>query len=902
MGDDRGGAERRRLEDLREGRADWRRWGPYLAERAWGTVREDYSADGTAWEYLDHGQARSRAYRWSEDGMGGICDAQQRLCLAFAFWNGRDPILKERAFGLAGNQGNHGEDVKEQYFYLDATPTHSFLRYLYKYPQAEYPYARLVAENARRTRADPPFGLLDTGVFDAGRYWDIEVTYAKAAPDLIHVRVRAANRGDAAATLHVLPLLWFRNTWSWAGDAAPRPQLRADDPPAGAGWAIAGEHATLGRLWCYGREPAETMFTENETNFERLWGVPNAAPYVKDAFHRRVVAGEAQAVNPARTGTRAAAWNVLEVAPGATAELDLVLSERALEAPFDTAAEVFARRAAEADAFHRALLPDGSEADRDIVRQALAGMIWNQQFYHYDVARWLDGDEPPPPPPRRAGRNRRWRHLRAGDVLSMPDTWEYPWFAAWDLAYQCATLALVDVDFAKAQIERLLTERYLHPNGQIPAYEWAFEDVNPPVHAMAALKVFRAERVQRGAGDLHFLHRVMHKLLMNYTWWLNRKDADGHNLFEGGFMGLDNISVYDRSHPLPPGHTLKQADATGWMAMFALNMTVIALELATENPDYEEVAIQCYTQFLAIADVIAGHAEHCISLWDPQDRFFKDLIVGPDGACHRIDVFSWVGIIPLFACEVLDRRLLETAPRFRALLAAHKGGLFDGHYICACPDWENERGEHLLSLVDHTMLPHILRRLLNEDEFLSPYGVRSLSRVHAERRDLGVLPGIGAALIAYEPGESASGLFGGNSNWRGPVWLPLNYSLIQALEKFHRFLGDGFRVAVPCLGGEERTLEGIARLIADRLAALFRPGPDGAVPSLPGGPFRHDPHWRDLLLFHEYFHAETGRGLGAAHQTGWTGLAANLVLRGYRRDIPAYWRARDGAAVRRSGA
>ncbi|HQU15799.1 MAG: glucosidase [Chromatiales bacterium 21-64-14] len=895
---DESGAEQQRMEAQRVGREDWHRWGPYLAERAWGTVREDYSAGGTAWEDFDHDQARSRAYRWNEDGMGGICDAQQRLCLAFALWNGRDPILKERAFGLTGNQGNHGEDVKEHYFYLDATPSHSYLRYLYKYPQTAYPYQWLVEENARRGRTDSPFSLIDTGVFRDGRYWDVEIRYAKAGPDEIHVQALVSNRGDAPATLHVLPQLWFRNTWSWGdADGDARPELTAAEHPEGAAWAVDTRHVTLGHCHLYGRQPAELLFTENETNYERLWGVPNRSPYVKDAFHRRVIADDAQAVNPAHAGTRAAAWYVVTLEGGQSQCLEMVLSAKALTRPFQQSEVVFARRAQEADAYYQALLPDAGDEDRRILRQALAGMIWNKQFFHYDVARWLDGDQVRPPEGRRHGRNRYWRHFVAHDVLSMPDTWEYPWFAAWDLAYHCATLALIDVDFAKQQIELLIKENYLHPNGQLPAYEWAFGDVNPPVHAMAALKVFRAERVQRGVGDLHFLHRVMHKLLMNYTWWLNRKDADGHNLFEGGFMGLDNISVYDRSRPLPPGYSLKQADATGWMAMFALNMTVIALELATENPDYEDVAIQCYSQFLAIANVISGHSEQCISLWDPDDRFFKDLVVGPDGACRRIDVFSWVGLIPLFACEVIDRRLLDKAPRFRALLDEHKGGLFDGHYICACPQWENERGEHLLSLVDHTMLPHILKRLMNEQEFLSPYGVRSLSRIHAERRDLGMLPGIGEAVIEYVPGESVSGMFGGNSNWRGPVWLPTNYSLIQALEKFHRFLGDGFRVPVPCKGNEELTLEEIAKLIADRLAGLLRRGADGTIPALPpDSPFESDPHWRDLLLFNEYFHADTGRGLGASHQTGWTGLLANLVMRHYRRDIPSFWRSHNPAS------
>lgn len=890
-------AERNRLENHRQGKENWRLWGPYLSERAWGTVREDYSPDGDAWEHFDHDQARSRAYRWNEDGMGGISDEQQRLCLAIALWNGRDPIIKERAFGLTGNQGNHGEDVKEYYFYLDATPSHSYLRYLYKYPQAEYPYAWLVEENRRRGRFDPPFNLLDTGVFNDNRYWDVEVRYAKAGPEEIHIQVIAANRGPEEANLHLLPQLWFRNTWSWGGEET-RPVLHALEPPAGSAWAVRAEHPALGTYYLYGRQDAEGLYTENESNLQRLWGTPNSTPYVKDAFHRRVIQGEEAAVNPAKTGTKFAAWHVMTVAAGQQTQVEMVLSARSLQQPFARSQATFSARQAEADAFYRELLPEASAEDGRILRQALAGMIWCKQFFHYDVARWLDGDRLPPPQSRKRGRNHYWRHFKSGDVISMPDAWEYPWFAAWDLAYHSAALALVDVDFAKDQIELMIKENYLHPNGQIPAYEWAFGDVNPPVHAMGALKVFRAERVQRGRGDLDFLQRVFHKLLLNYAWWINRKDSEGHNVFEGGFLGLDNISVFDRSHPLPPGYSLKQADATGWMAMFALNLTVMALELATTDPDYEDMAIQTYQQFLAIANTIAGHTGSEVSLWDEEAGFFKDLVVGPDGHYQRIDVYSWVGLIPLFACEVVDERLLANTPRFRGMLRGHKGGLFDGHTICACPDWTNERDEHLLALADHTMLPRILQRLLKEDEFLSHYGVRSVSRIHATHRGLGVLPGIGETMIEYVPGESNSGLFGGNSNWRGPIWMPTNYTLVQALEKFHRFLGDGFKVAVPCLNNQQLTLREIATLLAERLVDIYRRDKTGRIPAFPAdSPFQHDPYWKDLLLFYEYFHGDTGQGLGAAHQTGWTGLVANLVMRGHRRDIPAFWREEPQKAV-----
>ncbi len=883
-------AERHRLEQQHAGRENWRQWGPYLSERAWGTVREDYSPHGTAWEYFDHDQARSRAYRWSEDGLGGICDDKQQMCFALALWNGRDPILKERAFGLTGDQGVHGEDVNEFYYYLDATPSHSLLHYLYKYPQGEYPYGWLVQEAARRTRRDPDVDLFQAGLFKDNRYWDVDVQYAKAGPDEIHVRITVSNRGPEEAVLHLLPTLWFRNTWSW-GDPVGKPVLRALGKTGAAAWAVRAEHPGLGTYYLYGREPAELLFTENETNAERLWGVPNATPYVKDAFHRRVIQGETAAVNPDRVGTKFSAWHVYKLPPGQSRQLDLVIAAGVREKPFARTETVQSARQSEANVFYDELLPAAAPEDHRILRQALAGMIWNKQFFHYDVERWLQGDLIPPPAEREHGRNHQWKHFKAADILSMPDCWEYPWFAAWDLAYHCAALALVDVDFAKEQLELVLRENYLHPNGQVPAYEWAFGDVNPPVHAMAALKVFRAERVQRGQGDFSFLQRVLHKLLLNYAWWLNRKDSDGQNVFEGGFMGLDNISVYDRSQALPPGYELKQADTTGWMAMFALNMAVIALELTTEDPAYEDIAIQCYTQFLAIAQTIGGNTSGSPSLWDPEDMFFKDLIECPDGNIQRVNVFSLVGLIPLFACEVIDQRILKHAPRFRELLREYKGGVFQGHNICACPDWENERGEHLLSLVDHTMLPPIIKRLLNEEEFLAPHGIRSLSKIHATQRDLGVLPGVGQAMIDYEPGESTSGLFGGNSNWRGPVWVAVNYTLIQALEKFHRFLGDGYRVAVPCVDHKEMTLQEISHLIAERVSGVFRRNETGNIPAFAAdSPYQRDPYWRDLLQFHEYFHAETGRGLGAAHQTGWTGLVANLVMRRYRRDIPEFWR------------
>lgn len=884
-------AERQRLENQRQGKEDWRLWGPYLSERAWGTVREDYSRDGNAWEYFDHDQSRSRAYRWNEDGLGGISDKAQRLCFGLALWNGKDSILKERAFGLTGNQGNRGEDVKECYFYLDATPSHAWLHYLYKYPQSAFPYTRLVEENVRRSRQDPSFGLIDSGAFANGHYWDVEVLYAKASPEELHIRILASNRSPDEATLWLLPQLWFRNTWSWSEENTEKPCLYDIPSTSGAAWEVAAEHPTLGTYHLYGQQQADLLYTENESNGSQLWNIPNSRPYVKDAFHRYLVDGELAAVNPAREGTKFGAAHKLTIGPGQTGAIDLVLSDTPRSRPFSCQDQILVQRRAEADAFFQALRPEATVQDHRILRQALAGMIWNKQFFHYDVSAWLTGDGMTPPASRMQGRNHNWRHFKASHVISMPDAWEFPWFAAWDLAFHCAAIALIDVDFAKDQIELLLNEKYLHPNGQIPAYEWAFDDVNPPVQAMGALKVFRAERVQRGKGDIAFLKRVLHKLLLNHTWWINLHDADGMNVFEGGFLGLDNISVYDRSQSLPPGYSLKQADATGWMAMFSLELTVMALEIAIEDPAYESIAIQCYSQFLAIGNAIAGHAGACVPLWDNVDGFFKDLMVNPDGSVNRIDVFSWVGIIPLFACEVVDARLLANRTRFRTLLWEHKGGMFDGSAICACPVDTNERGEHLLSLVTASMLVKMLPRIFNEEEFFSPYGVRSVSKRHATERSVEHIPGMGKAVIRYVPGESDTGLFGGNSNWRGPVWMPTNYLLIQAIEKMHRYLGDAFTFPAPCLNGYEINLKYAANMLADRLADIFRRDESDLIPAFPiDSPHQNDPYWRDLLLFHEYFHGETGQGLGASHQTGWSGLVANLVIRRYQSDIPEFWR------------
>ena len=680
--------EKQRLENARQGNEDWSLWGPYLAERAWGTVREDYSPDGKVWGYFSHDQASSRAYRWSEDGIAGLCDREQRMCLAIALWNGEDAILKERIFGLTGDQGNRGEDVKEYYFYEEATPSHSFLKYLYKYPQQKFPYAQLVTENANRSRNDPPFGLLDSGALDQNRYWDIEIQYAKESPSIIHVQISAFNRGAEKATIHLIPQLWFRNTWSWGDDIARPHIVDLKSGPVNGRWSVLASHSDLGDYYLYGNQSSELLFCENETNASRLWDRQNESPFSKDGFHRKIIDGDSQAVNSDQEGSKFGAWHQYSVDPGGSTTINLVLSAQSLKDPFRKQNQIFIQRKTETDLFYQNLLPEATPEDQQIMRNALSGMIWTKQFFHYDVERWLDGDQIVAPKQRLSGRNKSWRHFKAHDVISMPDCWEYPWFAAWDLAYHCVPLALIDIDFAKQQIELMLKETYLHPNGQIPAYEWAFNDVNPPVHAFGALKVFRAERMQRGQGDINYLQRVFHKLLLNYAWWINRKDKDGHNVFEGGFLGLDNISVYNRSKPLPTGYSLKQADATGWMAMFAVNMTIIALEIATKDPDYENIAIQCYQQFITIAKTIAGQEGDNIALWDDEAGFFKDVVVTPEGDQHLIDVYSWVGLIPLFACEILDQRLLENVPRFRELLHNNKGGKLHGQQVFADPDWE----------------------------------------------------------------------------------------------------------------------------------------------------------------------------------------------------------------------
>ena len=874
-------AEEKRLAEARERTAHWKRWGPYLTERQWGTVREDYSPHGNAWEYLPHDQARSRVYRWGEDGLFGISDNHQRLCFALALWNGKDPILKERLFGLTGNQGNHGEDVKEYYFYLDSTPTHSYMKGLYKYPQAAYPYAWLVEENGRRGRRDSEFELLDTGVFNDNRYFDVFVEYAKAGTDDILIRITVWNRGPEAATLHLLPTLWFRNSWSW-DHGAMRPTL-SRGRSAGRAAVVVAEHPDLPasyRLSCEG-DP-ELLFTENETNSHRLYGHENGHPFVKDAFHEYVVHGRKDAVNPAKAGTKAAAHYTLQVPAGGSAVVRLRLTDREpAGTPFgDGFDRIFADRIREADEFYATVIPDRLCGDsRDIMRQALAGMLWSKQWYHYDVRRWLEGDptQPPPPAERKHGRNHEWTHLYNDDVVSMPDKWEYPWYAAWDLAFHTISLALVDPDFAKDQLILFLREWYMHPNGQIPAYEWAFGDVNPCVHAWAAWRVYKIEKRIRGKADTQFLERVFHKLLLNFTWWVNRKDPEGHNVFQGGFLGLDNIGVFDRSAPLPTGGHIEQSDGTAWVGMFCLNMLAMAQELARKDPAYEDVASKFFEHFVYIAHAINDIAGEGIELWNQEDGFFYDVLHLPNGAVQPLKVRSLVGLIPLFAVETLEPETEQTMPRFwrRMKWFIRNRPELRNHIV----PQETAEGKtrRLLSLVNGDRLKSVLRSMLDENEFLSSYGVRAVSRYHRDHPYMFWVNGH-EHRVDYEPAESSTGLFGGNSNWRGPIWFPVNYLLIEALQKFDHFYKEQFQVEYPTGSGKQMSLWDVSAELSRRLTRIFMQGPDGRRPVHGGAEkFQTDPHWRDLILFYEYFHGDNGAGVGASHQTGWTGLVAKLL-------------------------
>jgi hypothetical protein len=875
--------EEKRLQESRERKAHWKRWGPYLSERAWGTVREDYSPYGTAWDYFPHDHARSRAYRWNEDGIAGISDRHQLICFAIALWNGRDPILKERIFGLTGNEGNHGEDVKECYFYVDSTPTHSYMKYLYKYPQAAFPYGWLVEENRRRGRGGPEFELLDTGVFDEDRYFDIFVEYAKAGVEDILVRISVVNRGPESAQLALLPTLWYRNTWSWSS-GEPRPSLRRGKVQ-GRSAVIEGHHPSYGRRWLYCEGSPELLFTENETNYRRLYGWENGSPYVKDGINDYVVHGVKEAVNPERIGTKVAAHYPLIIAPGKTVTVRLrftdaaipATGEKAFGAAFD---QIFGERQREAEEFYATVIPHDLSPDaRTVMRQAVAGLLWSKQFYHFVVKDWLAGDPalPPPPPERKRGRNREWTHLYNADVISMPDKWEYPWYAAWDLAFHCIPLALVDSDFAKEQLILMLREWYMHPNGQLPAYEWAFGDVNPPVHAWAAWRVYKIEKKRRGKGDRDFLQKVFHKLLLNFTWWVNRKDAEGKNVFQGGFLGLDNIGVFDRSAPLPTGGHIEQSDGTSWMGMYCLNLLAIALELAREDPAYEDVASKFWEHFLYIAHAMNTRGGEDVELWDEEDGFFYDVLHLPNGEHFPLKVRSMVGLIPLFAVQTLEPKLLNRLPGFKRRLEwfiDHRPDLIQDVACMRTPGQEERR---LLSVVTPDRLRRVLKFMLDEREFLSPYGIRALSQFHRDHPYTLTVSGV-QHRVDYEPAESSSGLFGGNSNWRGPIWFPVNYLIIESLQKFHFYLGDNYKVECPTGSGRMATLWEVAGEISRRLTRIFLRDPEGRRPVHGGsGRFQTDPHWRDLVLFYEYFHGDTGAGVGASHQTGWTGLVAKLL-------------------------
>jgi hypothetical protein len=888
-------AEEDRLAEARERKVPWRRWGPYLAERQWGTVREDYSPHGTAWEYLPHDHARSRAYRWGEDGIAGICDDRQQLCFALALWNGADPILKERMFGLSGHEGNHGEDVKEYYFYLDNVPSHAYMKYLYKYPQRAFPYADLVAENARRTRLDPEYELIDTGIFADDRYFDVFVEYAKADPNDILVRISVTNRGPEAAAIHVLPTLWFKNDWSWFPQNA-KPGIAVERLDA-QGAVLRTAHRVLEPYWLYCEPPQDVLFTDNETNNARLYGAPNASPYVKDAFHEFLVHGRAEAVNPAETGTKAAAYYLRRIEAGATAVIRLRLAPRGnlampLAAAFDRLVE---ERREEADAFYRRVTPFEMPEDmRRVQRQAFAGMLWTKQYYRYMVHRWLVGDPagPTPPDERLKGRNHEWQHFSAGDVLSMPDKWEYPWFAAWDTAFHTVAFALIDPDYAKEQLLLLLREWYMHPNGQIPAYEWAFSDVNPPVHAWAAIRVYQIEGKMYGRHDRAFLERVFQKLLLNFTWWVNRKDASGNNIFEGGFLGLDNIGPFDRTTGFPGGGELEQADGTSWMAMYCLNLLGISLELAREDPVYEDIATKFFEHFVYIGAALnrMGGAED--GLWSEADGYYFDRLMLPDGRCFPIAAYTVAGLVPVFAVAVADQDTMRGFAgfndRFRWFLR------FRPELLRGLADISHHGIENRirLALADSTRLRRILAHVLDENGLLSTHGVRGVSKRHAAEPFVLRIDGE-QFVLDYAPGEATTPIFGGNSNWRGPVWMPLNFLLIESLQKHQYFLGDDFKVECPTGSGRMATLWEVTTELSYRLIRLFLRDEHGRRPVYGGcEKFQTDPHWRDLIQFHEYFHGDTGVGLGAGHQTGWTGLVAKLIqqhaeyaLQGRKQDL-----------------
>jgi hypothetical protein len=871
--------EQTRLSEARAGTQPWKAWGPYLSERQWGTVREDYSDNGDAWNYFSHDQARSRAYKWGEDGLAGYSDEKQRLCWALALWNGQDPILKERLFGLTNAEGNHGEDVKEYYFYLDSTPTHSYMKYLYKYPQRAFPYDDLVRTNRSRNREQMEYELLDTGIFAEDRYYDVFVEFAKAGPDDTLIRIDVVNRGPEAATLHVLPHLWFRNTW-WLAPGAPRPILRAGKGRKGLA-TIEVEHPELGAYWLYCEGGGELLFTENESNNQRLWGAANEWPYVKDGINDAVVAGKGDRVNPAQTGTKAAAHYAITVAPGATQTIRLRLTATPTKgnaSPFTTFDATFAQRRQEADEFYAAVIPPTTTADQaNVIRQALAGMLWTKQYYFFDLDRWLEEHNASPTlGGKRAVRNRDWYHMFNDDVISMPDKWEYPWYAAWDLAFHTLALSMVDLDFARNQLGLMLNHVYLHPNGQIPAYEWNFGDVNPPVHAWAVNFNHNVDN-EIDEEEFTFLKRSFNKLMLNFNWWVNRKDPAGRNVFNGGFLGLDNIGVFDRSAPLPTGGYLEQADGTAWMAFFSLNMLAMAIEIGQRDRDYEEFVDKFVEHFLWIAGAMDRVGENRDELWDEEDGFFYDVLVLPDGRAERIKVHSMVGLLPLAAVSVFSGEVTRHFPnavtRIATFQQKHPELIANIHDINS----QGVNGRRMLAVVNEGKLRRILARMLDEERFLSPYGIRALSRWHLEHPFTVNVHGE-EFKVQYLPGESNTGMFGGNSNWRGPIWMPVNALLVRALLLYYRYYGDDFKVECPTGSGQWLTLYEVAREITNRLAAIFLRNEEGVRPVYGGAAkFQEDPHWRDYILFYEYFHGDNGAGLGASHQTGWTGVVARLM-------------------------
>ena len=864
--------EKKRLKEAAAGKAPWKKWGPYLTERQWGTVREDYSPDGDAWDYTSHDVARSKAYRWGEEGIAGISDENQLLCFSFAFWNEKDPILKEQLFGLTGSQGNHGEDVKELYYYLDNTPTHSYMKMLYKYPQSEFPYAQLVEENRRRGRMEPEYELLDTGVFKEDRYFDIFVEYAKASPDDLLIQLTVYNRGRARAMLHVIPTIWFRNTWAWGYDGY-KPLL------SGSENVILIDHRDIGKRWLYCDQIDELLFCDNETNVGRLYGVKDSPGFFKDGINNHIARKEAAAVNPDKKGTRAAFHSVLSVGASTSTTLRLRLSDLPLQSPFTGFEHIIAMRQDDANAFYDGLQSDIESADaRNVQRQAFAGMLWSKQYYYFDIPQWLKGDpgQPPPPPERLEGRNHEWIHLNNADIISMPDKWEYPWYASWDLAFHCIPLAMVDPEFAKHQLLLLTREWYMHPNGQLPAYEWNFSNVNPPVHAWAAWRVYKMDAKLSGKPDIDFLERIFHKLLLNFTWWVNRKDEEGHNIFQGGFLGLDNIGVFDRSEMLPTGGHIEQADGTSWMAMYSLNMMRISLELAQTNPIYQDMATKFFEHFLYIAGAMANIGGHGINLWDEEDEFFYDVLHTPHGMTP-LKIRSMVGLIPLFAVETLEPELLKKVPEFKRRME---------WFLQYRPDLANlvsrwhEPGVgdlRLLSLLRGHRMKRLLKRMLDKTEFLSDYGVRALSRYHKDHPFEFSANG-NPLTVRYEAGECDAVVFGGNSNWRGPIWFPVNFLIVESLQKFHHYYGDEFKIECPTGSGTFLTINEVADEMARRLTKIFLKDKKGRRAAFGSNEkLQSDPNFRDYLLFHEYFNGDTGAGLGASHQTGWTGIIAKLL-------------------------